>query len=109
LQKGAAIDSVNESGKNCLDIAISRDQKDVIITLLQDKNWQKLIKVNNEIPKQSSNGNDLVIRTTTSSYDTKTQKQSLKREKKIVENQQMWALFEKKSWLIIFIILEIEI
>ncbi len=50
------------------------------------------------MPKRASNGHDLVIRTTTSSYDIKNQKQSLKREKKLVENPQLYAIFQKKSW-----------
>ena len=57
------------------------------------------------MPKRASNGHDLVIRTTTSSYDIKNQKQSLKREKKLVENPQLFAMYEKNRFFLDFSLL----
>lgn len=70
----------------------------MIITLLQDKNWHKLIKVTNEIPKNLAKENDLIIKASTSSSDTKAQKHSFRRERKLIENPQLSAMYEKKSW-----------
>lgn len=47
LEKGANIDKLDENNRNCLDIAISRGHREVVRVLLEDKNWQKLIRLNN--------------------------------------------------------------
>lgn len=44
LLKGAVIDKQDENRQNCLDLAISRGQTEVVKVLLQDKNWHKLIR-----------------------------------------------------------------
>lgn len=49
LQKGSKIDQLNNKNENCLDIAISRGHREVIRVLLEDKNWFKLIRLNNSI------------------------------------------------------------
>jgi ankyrin repeat protein len=45
LSKGVPIDTLNTQQKNCLDIAIDRDQRECIKVLLKDKNWSKLIEI----------------------------------------------------------------
>ena len=47
LEKGANIDKLDEQNRNCLDIAISRGHREVVRVLLEDKNWDKLIRLNN--------------------------------------------------------------
>lgn len=47
LEKGASIDKLDEHNRNCLDIAISREHREVVRVLLEDKNWHKLIRLNN--------------------------------------------------------------
>lgn len=44
LNKGLPIDTLNTQYKNCLDVAIERDQRECIKVLLKDKNWSKLIE-----------------------------------------------------------------
>jgi len=46
LNKGAKINRYNSQNQNCLDLAISRGQRDVIKVLLNDPNWFQLIKLN---------------------------------------------------------------
>lgn len=48
LQKGIKIDAVDKDGKNCLDIAIEYERREVIIALLNDENWHKLVNISNE-------------------------------------------------------------
>lgn len=47
LEKGANIDKLDEQNRNCLDIAISQGHREVVRVLLEDKNWDKLIRLNN--------------------------------------------------------------
>jgi len=44
LEKGYPIDKVDESKRNVLDIALEKEHKDVVRALLNDPNWQSLIK-----------------------------------------------------------------
>ena len=47
LKKGAVIDKLNADNQNCLDVAISRNHREVIRVLLNDPNWSQLIKLSN--------------------------------------------------------------
>ena len=44
LAKGAQIDKLNSENLNCLDIAIRNRRREVIETLIHDKNWFRLIR-----------------------------------------------------------------
>ena len=43
LEKGMPISTLNYEGKNCLDIAIEMDKREVIKVLLKNVNWHELI------------------------------------------------------------------
>ena len=45
LSKGYPIDSKNNDNKNCLDIAIEYERREVIKVLLRNENWPKLIEI----------------------------------------------------------------
>lgn len=47
LDKGAIIDKLDEMNRNCLDIAISKGHREVVKVLLEDPNWDRLIRFNN--------------------------------------------------------------
>ena len=93
LSKGAAIGKINDENKNCLDIAISRGHREVIRVLLNDKNWQNLIRLSNEPSEEPS----LSIITSHSLTDADKQKQKEK-EAKFVENPQLNAMFDHRLW-----------
>ena len=46
LSKGAPIDILNRENKNCLDLAIEKNHRDVIKVLLEREDWQKLFSSN---------------------------------------------------------------
>ena len=48
LSKGMPIDTLDRAHKNCLDIAIEQDKRDVIKVLLKDPQWQKLFVLRRE-------------------------------------------------------------
>jgi ankyrin repeat protein len=74
LSKNVAIDVLNLEKKNCLDVAISRNNREVIKVLLNDKNWFKLINLYS--PEEKKVG-DLIVRE---------------------ENPQLNTMFQKKMW-----------
>ena len=97
LNKGVAIDSLNAQNKNCLDIAIERDQREVIKVLLKDKNWPKLIELSSfEESKPRSK----------SLFENLVQRSSFIRPKVRKENPQLSVMFEKKMYDLIMIILD---
>ena len=94
LSKGAAIDTLNDEHKNCLDVAIENENRDVIRVLLKNKNWKKLFHTNlldDCDDDKLSNYNSLINRTTT--YNN-------------IENPQLNAMYEKKMWDMIKLVLD---
>jgi ankyrin repeat protein len=90
LAKGAAIDTLNDENKNCLDVAIENENRDVIRVLLQNKNWKKLFHTNLLDDEKLFN----------SSFQSKTTIY------KNIENPQLNAMYEKKMWDMIKLVLD---
>ena len=53
--EGIPIDQLNNDNQNCLDVAISMRQREVIRVLFSNENWPKLIRVNNKIEEDTPN------------------------------------------------------
>ena len=87
------IETLNAERKNCLDIAISRDHREVIKVLLRDKNWHKLIRLH-AFDDSATNEKLLVL------------PQEIKDSLMSQENPQLNILFEKKMYDVILIILD---
>lgn len=86
LERGVRIDSLDEHDKNCLDIAIENEHKDVIKVLLNDSNWQKLFR---KFTQQ----------------DTKNKPHNKKIDKSL-ESKQFAEMIHKKMWDMIQIVLD---
>ena len=77
LFKGAPIDILNNENKNCLDIAIEKEHREVIKVLLEDPNWEKLF-----LPERVFDENNRIINrkklsTLESNYSVTSQTQTL--------------------------------
>ena len=83
LLKGTPVDTLNNEGKNCLDIAIENDHVNVIRMLLEDPNWKSLFRESSLNEKNSH----------------------LVDAKQAVENPQFAALFDAKMWEVFELIL----
>jgi ankyrin repeat protein len=57
LSKGFIIDSLDSTGKNCLDIAIEKKHEEVITVLLDNEKWSKLVKAG---PEYNSDDEDFI-------------------------------------------------
>jgi len=86
LEKGAEIDKLDSNGNNCLDIAISQKQSEVIKLLLSDQNWKNLI-MSSKCMGSKKNQYDL--------NEITGIKRKLDRE---VENRQLVNLFNAQNW-----------
>ena len=89
LLKGAIVNKLDENRQNCLGLAISRGQSEVVRVLLLDQNWTKLIRLNN-----FEDVDDTISIVTESEAITKTELKQVK----YVENPELFAMFEKKMW-----------
>ena len=107
--KGIPIDQLNDENQNCLDVAISKKQREVIAVLFNDENWHKLIRINN---KTEEDMNLTSVITNQSTQDTNVDyvedKMTFELEKKnkFIENPQLVKLFESKMWDVFKIILD---
>ena len=45
LSKGYPIETKNEQDKNCLDVAIENERREVIKVLLKNENWTKILDI----------------------------------------------------------------
>jgi ankyrin repeat protein len=97
LSKGAKIDALNNEGKNCLDIAISRGHREVVKVLLEDENWNKLVLTS--VDERS----DLKLNVTNLGFHRQITRFKSRGKK---ENPQLVAMFENKMWESINIILD---
>jgi ankyrin repeat protein len=97
LSKGAPIDTPNRQGKNCLDIAVSQGHRDVVRVLLTDKDWHKLIHTNtNDRSHYKVNVMNLGFKKQINRFKSSGRK----------ENPQLVAMFEKKMWDSIKLVLD---
>jgi ankyrin repeat protein len=55
------IDQLNDENKNCLDIAISRGNREVITTLLDHPNWYKLIQNNSSCIEELNSEENMML------------------------------------------------
>jgi ankyrin repeat protein len=120
LSKNAVIDKLDDQKQNCLDIAISREHREVIRVLLNDPNWSKLFRINTlDDIQESTNVNDLSIvvignederKLSTNEDDTddedKYKIQKTHDNTKYIENPQLVALYEHKMWDMLKIVLD---
>ena len=93
LAKGTPIDIINNENKNCLDIAIEKSHREVIKVLLEDPNWHKLFLSEKKIEK-----NDIKMNKSISFYESDNYT--------IKESPQFNAMYEKKMWDLIKIVLD---
>jgi len=98
LKKGAHIDSLDENGENCLDVAIDFGYEDVIRVLLTDKNWIKLFQY-------SSIESDKIKKNFHFTDIFKFFKPQNSEKKKYIESKQFKGLADKNMWDMIEIIL----
>jgi ankyrin repeat protein len=112
LLKGVPIDQLNNENRNCLDIAISRGQREVIRVLLNDENWAKLIRFNDRDKVEDADEYLLTVVAQNSTQDNDSSQlgfESAKKEdkiKKAVENPQLVALYDAKMWDIFKLLLD---
>lgn len=93
---------MNKEQKNCLDIAIAKEHREVIKILLKDPKWYKLIRVNNDYEEKFQ----ILTSTANDSKQNVVSNDIPHERQKIVENPQLVGLFEKQMWDIIEIILD---
>ncbi|CAF0854801.1 unnamed protein product [Brachionus calyciflorus] len=92
LMKGAVVNKLDENRQNCLGLAISRSQSEVVKVLLHDPNWSKLIRLNNF--EDSFVEDTISIVTESEPASVRSEKQ----QPKFVENPELYAMFENKMW-----------
>ena len=97
LSKGAQIDVLNRENKNCLDIAISQRHPEVVRVLLNDQNWQRLILTS------TNDRGDLNVNVTNLAFKKLILRFKSSGKK---ENPQIVAMFEKKMWESIKLVLD---
>ena len=113
LSKGALIDKLNEENQNCLDIAIARGHNEVVRVLLNNENWQKLIRESNydhgATIFEELNNLSIVTNSQTNmagyagtlNTDTNAVQSNSARDSeppKLIENPELVAMFDKKMW-----------
>ena len=91
------INTLNSQQKNCLDVAIDRDQRECIKVLLKDKNWSQLIDVS-AVDRSFAFIKDNADQALASAIN--------KLQPAIVENPQLNKMFQKKMWDSILLILD---
>jgi ankyrin repeat protein len=97
LVKGAPIDTLNRESKNCLDIAVSKGHRDVVRVLLDNNDWHKLIHTNtNDRGDYKVNVMNLAFKKQINRFKSSGRK----------ENPQLVAMFEKKMWESIKLVLD---
>jgi hypothetical protein len=109
LLQGAQIEKLNKDNKNCLDIAISRGQKEVIRVLLDDKNWSKLFRTDsNDQRRLGITDPDALSGLADTDLDMKNAEayQVSVSKDKPKENPQLVALLDAKMWEMLKIILD---
>ncbi len=93
LAKGSPIDTINNENKNCLDVAIEKSHREVIKVLLEDPNWHQLFSSEIKIEKSEMLMNRRLNSCESNIYIIK-------------ESPQFNAMYEKKMWDIIKIVLD---
>ncbi len=88
LEKGYPIDVLDENNRNALDIAVENEHKDVVRALLQNPNWQRLIKHERKRPKEKAkftmNLKKILTKKSPAEYTG--------------ENPQLYAMSSAKMW-----------
>jgi ankyrin repeat protein len=97
LSKGAPIDVLDANNQNCLDIAISRGNREVVKVLLNDKNWHKLIN-SRSLDRISHKVNLMNV-----AFKKQINRFTYQQRR---ENPQLVAMFENKMWDSIGLILD---
>ena len=114
--KGVPIDTLDNKGKNCLDIAIGKGHRNVIKTLLEDENWESLFRVDGVNYDDNLDLDEITI----VDYQNKSATISMNQHMSSIgrqpvtnrvgpmrtENQQLVGLFELKMWDMIELILD---
>jgi hypothetical protein len=110
LEKGASIDKLDDKNRNCLDIAISKGHREVVKVLLADPNWEKLIRLNNfddeNVPLNVITNTALLPDTSPAStgpvlvgqYDEAAAAAEKRYNSRLMENPEIYAMFEHKMW-----------
>ena len=97
LAKGAPIDIFNNENKNCLDIAIEKGHREVIKVLLEDPNWHKLF-----LPEIKLEKNEIQTTKKLNSIGSNTSNNN----HLVKESPQFNAMYEKKMWDLLKIVLD---
>ena len=106
---GIPIDQLNNENQNCLDVAISRKQREVIYVLFNNENWHKLIRITNKIEDEPHLESVLIHQSTQDTFpnDKKAHPRAEEEDvEKCIENPQIVALFNSKMWDVFKIILD---